>query len=406
VVVAGVVVEAVEVRIVLMQSNSKKEIREGFLLAFGELFLKSEGVKKFLKKRLLTNLSSLLKKKEIQFTLFILRERVFVEVKDFEGASAVLKNLFGISWYARAILLEGAVLEDIDNFVRQNYKEWIRKEESFALRLKRGSFAEKSTIEATEIIAKNIDRKVDLDNPEKEIFIEARKQGWFVYFEKEKGAGGLPVGSQGKALSLISGGIDSPVSSILIAKRGVENTWVHFHSFPLVSDASIVKTRQLAEIFLKYQPKLKVYFIPFSEIQKKIKTNILAKYRVLLYRKTMLKIAQAIAEKENCQALITGESLGQVSSQTLPNLRITNEVSKIPILRPLIGADKEEIINLAKQMGTFEISVQPHEDCCTLFISKHQTAAGNIEVVRKLEKDLDLDKLIKKAIEKSEIELF
>ena len=389
-----------------MQDNIKKEKREGFLLAFGELFLKSEGVKRFLKKRLLTNLSFLLKKKGVEFTIFILRERVFVEVKDFEGARAVLKNLFGISWYARAVLLEGAMLEDIDNFVKQNYKEWIGKEESFALRLKKGSFDEKSTTEIIEIIAKNIDRKVNLNNPEKEIFLEARKQGWFVYFKKEKGAGGLPVGSQGKALSLISGGIDSPVASVLIAKRGVENIWLHFHSFPLVSDASIVKTRQLAEIFLKYQPRLKVYFIPFSEIQKKIKTSILAKYRVLLYRRTMLKIAQIISEKENCEALITGESLGQVSSQTLPNLRITNEVSKILVLRPLIGADKEEIIDLAKQIGTFEISVQPHEDCCTLFISKHQTAAGDIKVVRKLEKELNLDKLIKKLIEKSEIEFF
>jgi len=389
-----------------MKDNVKKEIRHGFLLAFGELFLKSEGVKRFLKKRLLSNLSFLLKKNNIESTIFASRERIFIEVEDSKGAEAVLKNLFGISWHAKAIFLERAGLEDVNSFVAQNYKKWIGKKESFALRLKKGGFTEKSTIEIIEIIAKNIDRKVDLNNPEKQIFLEVRKQGWFIYFEKQKGAGGLPVGSQGKALSLISGGIDSPVASVLIAKRGVENIWLHFHSFPLVSDASMVKTRQVAEIFLKYQPKLKVYFVPFSEIQKKIKTNVPAKYRVLFYRRTMLKIAQIIAEKENCQALITGESLGQVSSQTLPNLRITNEVSKIPVLRPLIGADKEEIIDLAKQIGTFEISIQPHEDCCMLFISKHQTAAGNIEMVRKLEESLELDELMKQAVKKSEVELF
>ena len=317
-----------------------------------------------------------------------------------------MKNLFGISWFAKTFFLEKATLKDLNHFVKENYKKWVKKEESFALRLKRGNFTQKSREKIIQKIAENINRKVNLNNPQKEIFLEARKQCWFVYFKKQKGPGGLPVGSQGKVLALISGGIDSPVASFLMAKRGAENVWLHFHSFPLVSTASMAKTRQLAKVFISYQSKLKVYFIPFSKIQIKIKISIPGKYRVLFYRRTMLKIAQIIAEKENCQALVTGESLGQVSSQTLPNLMITNEVSKIPILRPLIGMDKEEIINLAKQIKTFEISIQPHEDCCTLFISKHQTAAGNIEITRKLEKDLALSKLMTKAIKKREIKAF
>ena len=383
--------------------NKDNKIKQGFILAFGELFLKSEGVQKILKKRLDNNLSSLLKKQKIDFRIYPWRERIFVQTKNFKKTSSVLKNVFGLVWFAQTFFLEEASFEEMNNFIKENYQDWIKKDESFALRVKKGPLNKKRTEQVIKEIAENIERSVDLSNPKKEIFIEGRKQGWFIYFKKQKGAGGLPNGSQGKILALISGGIDSPVAAYLIAKRGAENIWLHFHSFPLVSKASIEKTKELAKVFLNYQPKLKLYLIPFSEIQKEIKLKIPAKYRVIFYRRLMLEIAQSIAQKENYQALVTGESLGQVSSQTLPNFQITQENIRIPIFQPLIGMDKEEIIQLAEQIKTFDISIKPQEDCCTLFVPKHQTAAAKLEIIKELEKELSLNRLIIRVLEEIEI---
>ena len=382
-----------------MMINNNQEVKSGVIIAFGELFLKSEGVQKILKQRLVNNLFYFLKKEGINFKIHDWRERVFVETKDLKKTINVLKRVFGFSWFAQAIFLEGVDFKSCNDFIKENYQDWIKKNETFALRIKNGS-------ELIDQVAKNVNRKVNLDNPKKTIFVENRKQGWFIYFKKQRGAGGFPVGSQGKVLSLISGGIDSPVASYLMAKRGAENIWLHFHSFPFVSNASIEKVKETAQIFLDYQPKLKIYFIPFSEIQKKIKINIPAKYRVLFYRRLMLEMAQTIAQKEGYQALVTGESLGQVSSQTLANLQITQENISIPLLRPLIGMDKEEIIDLAKEINTFDISIKPQEDCCTLFVPKGQTGAGNLEVMQKLSKDLKLKTLILKAFKETQVESF
>jgi thiamine biosynthesis protein ThiI len=386
--------------------NKNQKVKEGFILAFGELFLKSSGVQKILKKRLLNQLLFFLKKEKIDFKIILGRERIFIEAKNFRKVSAVLKKIFGLSWFAKSLFLEKFTLNEVADFVRKNYQDWIGSTETFALRVRKDSSIKERGDKIIEKIAQGIKRKVNLDRPKKEIFIEARKKGWFIYFKKQKGAGGLPMGSQGKVLTLVSGGIDSPVAAYLMAKRGAENIWLHFHSFPLTSRASIEKTEELAKVFLNYQPKIKVHFIPFSEIQKEIKLKIPAKYRVLFYRKIMLEIAQEIAREENVQALVSGESLGQVSSQTLPNFNITQENIKIPIMRPLIALDKEEIINLAKQIGTFEISIKPQEDCCTLFVPKGQTAAGNIETVHKLEKEIKLSRLISQSMRKAQIKFF
>jgi thiamine biosynthesis protein ThiI len=355
-------------------------------------------------RKLINNISISLKKIGIDFKIYPLRERIFVEAMNKSKVENVVKNVFGISWYAKAIFLEGD-LEDLVKFVEENYEKWIKKNQSFAIRLKKGELKE-SGEEIIKKVASKIERKVDLERPKVELFLEARKNGWFIYFKKKKGKGGLPVGTGGKALALISGGIDSPVASYLIAKRGSENVWIHFHSFPLVSDASIKKVKELAEIFLTYQPKLKVYFIPFSEIQMKIKANVEPRYRILLYRRLMLRIAERIAEKEDCKGIVTGESLGQVSSQTLTNLGIIEEVTSLPILRPLIGFDKEEIVEIAKEIGTYEISIKPQEDCCTLFTPKHASAAGNFELVRRVEKKLNIKEMIEKALKEAKVEIY
>lgn len=387
--------------------------KKGILIAFGELFLKSEGVKRIFKRKLTQDFSFFFRKEGLVFKIFPFRERIFIEISQTQKALKIMKKIFGIAWFAECLFFPKIRLKEFSIFVGKNYKNWIKKGETFAIRLKRdphyqifGAGAKKSRGKIIDEIAKKINRKVDLSKPKKEIFIEARKSGWFLYFKKIKGMMGLPIGSEGKVLSLISGGIDSPVATFLIVKRGAENIWLHFHSFPLVSKASIEKVRELAEIFLNYQPHLKIYFIPFQRVQMEIKAKISPKYRILLYRKLMLKIAEKIAKKEKCQALVTGESLGQVSSQTLPNIRVIEEGAMIPILRPLIGMGKEEIINLAKKIKTFQISIRPQEDCCTLFVPKHPTAKGDIEIIKKLEKKLEVKKIIREIIKEVEIEKY
>jgi thiamine biosynthesis protein ThiI len=379
-------------------------MKTGILIAFGELFLKSERVRRYFLQRLVQNISISLKRAGVAFKIFSFRERIFVETEEKNKAENVIKNIFGISWFAHAIFLKASI-KDLVNFVRENCEKWIGKGQSFAIRLRKGNLPQ-SGEEIIKKIAGKVERKVDLEKPDVELFLEAREDGWFIFFKKKKGKGGLPVGTGGKALALISGGIDSPVASYLIARRGSENVWVHFHSFPLVSNSSMKKVEEIARIFLKYQPRLKVYFVPFSEIQMKIKACIEPKYRILLYRRLMLRIAERIAEKEDCKGIVTGESLGQVSSQTLTNLRIIEEVTSLPILRPLIGFDKEEIIEIAKEIGTYEISIKPQEDCCTLFTPKHASAAGNLELVRKFEEKLNIKEMMEKALKEAKVEIY
>ena len=205
-----------------------------------------------------------------------------------------------------------------------------------------------------------------------------------------------------KALSLISGGIDSPVSSYLMLRKGVELVYVHFHSFPIVSRTSVYKVMQLVKLLSKYQSPSILYLIPLGEIQTYLRTRVDPRYLIILYRRFMLRIAEKIAEREEASAIVTGESLGQVSSQTLQNLKVIEEAIRIPILRPLIGLDKEEIVDIAKRIGTYEISIKPQEDCCTLFVPKRQITAARLEDIKRIEKDLPIKELVESALKKVE----
>ena len=205
-----------------------------------------------------------------------------------------------------------------------------------------------------------------------------------------------------KALSLISGGIDSPVSSYLMLRKGVELVYVHFHSFPIVSRTSVYKVMQLVKLLSKYRSPSILYLIPLGETQTYLRTRVDPRYLIILYRRFMLRIAEKIAEQEQASAIVTGESLGQVSSQTLQNLKVIEEAIRIPILRPLIGFDKEEITSLAKSLGTYEISIKPQEDCCTLFVPRRQITAAKLEVVEEIESKLPVRKLIDFALKKVE----
>jgi thiamine biosynthesis protein ThiI len=347
-----------------------------------------------------------LKKNKIEFKVQRKRSRIFVETKKIEEACEVLRKIFGIVRIAPCYRLKTSDLREIQKFCEENYPKWIRKNETFAVRARRVGKHEYTSQDLAKAIGDVIRRKVNLSNPDKEIFVEVRNNDCYIYTETIEGYGGLPLGASGKVVSLISGGIDSPVSSWLMMKKGCKVVLLHFHSFPLVSKASIEKTKELAKVLAKYQRKIKIYLVPFQEIQMEIKTRTPARYRIVLYRRFMFRIAEEIAKLENAKALVTGESLAQVSSQTLPNLMAIEEVTKLPILRPLIGMDKVEIVNLAKEIGTYEISIKPQEDCCTLFIPKHPTTRAKIEIVHELEKKLKVKKLVKNAIKNVEIIMY
>ncbi|MDH4330564.1 MAG: tRNA 4-thiouridine(8) synthase ThiI, partial [Candidatus Moranbacteria bacterium] len=237
-----------------------------------------------------------------------------------------------------------------------------------------------------------------------ECFIEIVDDKALVYVKKMKGAGGLPVGSGGRALTMLSGGIDSPVAAYYGIKRGVKMDFVHFHSIPYTSEASNEKVRALATSLLQFQANAKIFMIPFAKIQQEIVMNTPEKLRVVLYRRMMMRIAETLANKKGYLALYSGESVGQVASQTLENIRATEDAVKLPILRPLIGFDKDEIIELAQKIGTFETSILPHEDCCTRFIPKHPETRAALEEVHAAEKNLNIEKMIEEALREMDTE--
>lgn len=254
-------------------------------------------------------------------------------------------------------------------------------------------------------VVEKLSKDVDLENPDLTCFIEIVEDYAFLYLNKIEGQPGLPVSTSGKAISLLSGGIDSPVASYYGMRRGIKIIFLHFTSYPFTKKSSIEKAEQVVKVLTKYQFRSKLYLVPFAEIQKEILLKTEAKLRVILYRRFMVRIAEAIAKKEQARALFTGESVGQVASQTLENLAAIEEAVKVPVLRPLIGMDKEQIIKKAKAIGTFDISILPAEDCCQRFIPDHPETKANLEEVKQEEQKLDVENLIQEAIEKIEVKI-
>ena len=244
---------------------------------------------------------------------------------------------------------------------------------------------------------------VDVHNPEIRVGVEIRQERAFVYVRELPGAGGMPVGTNGKAMLLISGGIDSPVAGHMIAKRGVAIDAVHFYSYPYTSERARDKVVDLAKIVARYAGHIRLYLVPFTEIQLAIYDNCPSTETTVLMRRQMMKIAELVAEKAGAQALITGEAIGQVASQTIESLTVTNDAVTMPVFRPLIGFDKEEIIDRAKAIGTFETSILPFEDCCTVFVPQHPVTKPKVSALRESEALVDFAPMVEKAIAEMEI---
>jgi len=241
--------------------------------------------------------------------------------------------------------------------------------------------------------------RVDLSHPEFTVTVEILPQDAFFGFDKIPGAGGLPVGASGRVVSLISGGIDSPVAAYRMMQRGCRLIFVHFHSTPYLDKTSQEKVRQLVTTLTRHQFLSRLYLVPFGEIQRQIIATVSRPLRVVLYRRMMLRIAEGVARKEKAKALLTGESLGQVASQTLDNMAVIQQAATLPILRPLVGMDKQEIIDQARRIGTFEISSIPDQDCCQLFVPKHPATKAKPWEVEEAESKLDVAELMRMGIE-------
>lgn len=243
--------------------------------------------------------------------------------------------------------------------------------------------------------------RVDLMNPQFTVTVEILPRDAFFGFNKIAGAGGLPVGSSGRVVSLISGGIDSPVATYRMMQRGCRVIFVHFHSAPYQDNTSQEKVRQLLAVLTRHQFLSRLYLVPFGEIQRQIVASVARPLRVVLYRRMMLRIAEVIARKEKAKALITGESLGQVASQTLDNMAVIQQAARLPILRPLVGMDKQEIIDQARRIGTFEISSISDQDCCQLFVPKHPATKARFTEVEQDETKFDVKELVRYGVEKA-----
>ncbi|MDT8448295.1 MAG: tRNA uracil 4-sulfurtransferase ThiI [bacterium] len=253
------------------------------------------------------------------------------------------------------------------------------------------------------VLDQHPDLKVKLVGPDVELGVEiwpGNKAA--VYLEKQKGQGGLPVGTSGKMISFLSGGIDSPVASWMMMRRGVEVVYLNFHSFPFIGEESKEKVVQLVQHLSRYQPKSTLYIAPFTEIQKAIKQHCDERYRTILYRRLMYRIANALAHKLKIKGYVTGEALGQVASQTIENLACTEAAADLPVLRPLIGLEKGQIIDLAREIGSYNISVQPFPDCCTVFQPRKPETRGELEVLAEQEAKVDFAPLIQEAVENLE----
>ncbi|MCM1544041.1 MAG: tRNA 4-thiouridine(8) synthase ThiI [Ruminococcus sp.] len=322
---------------------------------------------------------------------------------DFDAAIECVRHVFGIAAFSVAGVTEkdiGSIKAATLDFLGDE----LRSVKTFKVCAKRSD--KKFPFTSPEIcrevggyiLSKIPSLKVDVHNPELTVTVEVRDKNVFVHGNQIKGAGGMPVGTSGRAALLISGGIDSPVAGWTMAKRGVVLDAIHFAAPPYTSKRAEMKVHDLAAIVAKYSGRINFMVVPFTEIQEAIKDNCPEELFTVIMRRLMMKVALRLAEKDGCKALITGESLGQVASQTMDAIACTDAVSTMPVFRPLIGMDKEEIIAIARKIGTFETSLLPYEDCCTVFTPKHPRTRPTLEYIEKSEALFDFEPLIEKAV--------
>ena len=384
-------------------------MKEIFLMKLGEVVLKGSNKRQF-ESRLRQNVRRRMKAYG-NFDVYIMQSTVYVEPMDdncdVDGAWEACRSIFGVVSLCRSRACEknvDAIFAAIEEYLGDD----LDCAKSFKVESKRSDKAFPLTsIALSQEIGGRLaeahpDVAVDVHHPDYTVYVEVRDLAAYVHGPAEPGAGGLPTGVGGRAMCLLSGGIDSPVAAYMMAKRGMEIESVHFFSYPYTSQLAKDKVIELARLVTRYSGKMTVNVVSFTEIQEAIRDNCPEEFFTLIMRRFMMDIAQRIAKNDGCGALITGENLGQVASQTMEAMTVTGAVVDIPIFMPLVGMDKEEIVTISRKIGTFETAILPYEDCCTVFTPKHPKTKPTLGQVLHAERKLDREALIGRALENIE----
>ncbi len=386
-------------------------MKEILLCKYGEIVLKGAN-RRFFEDALMKTLRFRGKhfgKFEIRNSQSTIVIEPLTEDSDIDGMFETVSKVFGIVGISRCAVCEkdmGAISE----MVREYVPQFIAGKKTFKVEAKRSDkrFPLNSPQISAEIggviLGMMPKLKVDVRNPEIVVHVEIREHGAYIHAGQFKGAGGMPVGTNGKAMLLLSGGIDSPVAGYMIAKRGVQLEAVHFESFPYTSERAKEKVIELARIVAQYAGSFNLHVVSLTHIQEELVKNCEEDYFTLVLRRYMMAIADRLAHRHECGGLITGESLGQVASQTMQALGVTDPVATLPVFRPCIGMDKEEIIQIARKIETFETSIQPYEDCCTVFTPKHPRTRPELEKVLEQQNRLDFEALVQEALDGATVE--
>ena len=377
-------------------------------VSFGEIFLKGKNRHVFYRTaidNIKRNLRDLPYEK-----MYSESSKLYIKAdkKDFEKIKDNILKVFGIS-YVAYVIKTNKNIEDIYKACRIDLEEYFSdKPYTFKVETKRTdkSFKYKSPELSSKlggfILRDFPNLKVDVHNPDFRVFVDV-KDNVYVYSKRFEGLGGLPIGSSGKGLLLLSGGIDSPVAGFMVGKRGMKIDCIHFHSYPFTSKRALQKALDLAEIMSVYTGRMKIYSVNLANIYKAINQNCDRRETTILSRRFMMRIANKISEENSYQALITGESLGQVASQTIESVSVINDSSERPILRPLIAMDKKDIIEISKKIGSYEKSIEPYDDCCSIFAPDSPVTKPKLKYIKKSEENLDIEALENEAIRKMEI---
>ncbi len=386
---------------------------KAFLIKYAEIGIKGKNRYLF-EDALIHQMKYALKKCDGQFVIHKSQGRIYVDAQtefDFDEVVEHLQRVFGISGICPVVYVEdegfGKLCDTVVRYIADVYPEHNQTFKVNARRARKDYPKESMAINADmgEAILKAYPgMRVDVHHPEILLNIEVREK-IYIYSEIIPGPGGMPVGTGGKAMLLLSGGIDSPVAGYMIAKRGVKIDAVYFHAPPYTSDRAKQKVVDLARIVSRYTGPIYLHVINFTDIQLYIHEKCPHEELTIIMRRYMMRIAEHIAKETECLGLITGESIGQVASQTMNSLMATNEVCELPVYRPLIGFDKQEIVEVAEKIGTFETSILPYEDCCTIFVAKHPVTKPNVNIIRRHEHNLDerIGELVKTALETDEL---
>ncbi len=336
-----------------------------------------------------------------QSTIFV---RPIDDNVDLDEACDCVSRVFGIAAYTRALMVEKD-MDEIKRVAPDYVRDWLIGAKTFKVEARRAD--KKFPLTSPQIgaelggalLAAFPHLRVNVHNPDVIVWVEIRDFGAYIHAAQLPGAGGLPVGTGGKAALLISGGIDSPVAAYMMAKRGIELTCVHFASPPYTSERAEQKVISLLKQVARYAGPISLCIVPFTKIQERIRELCPEDMFTITMRRMMMRMAEKIAKNEECGALVTGESVAQVASQTIPALMCTEAVTTLPVFRPVIGMDKEEIIRIARQIDTFDISILPYEDCCTVFTPKHPRTRPTVEMAERAERNLPVDELIDEAMQ-------